>query len=386
MHVLFVLWSGDLERGGGSAVAAKNMIESLLKYKDIDIHVVYGVGTEGSLVNWLAERRIPFTSISGVGFFVWPKCRGLKDLIMYPFTLLRECIDYIMSVHETKRIIKRFKPDIVHVNNSVLYFGVKAADKLNVPVVWHIREYSDFLFDLIPTNRCFMKRVQNHNTISITADISRHYGCADPQRHFVVYDGVMSKRDATYIEKKEDYFLFTGAVTHNKGITDLINAFALYAKKNPKGELWIAGRCNEDTYYNKLQSILAKNKLNERVKFLGFRDDRYQLMQHARASIVPSLFEGFGFITVEAMMNGSLVIGRNSSGTKMIMEATGNSEFLYDNIEELASKMEQIISRDSLFYRDHIIKVQNMALKKFSIERYGDDVYEVYKKILKEKR
>lgn len=384
MKVLFVLWSGDLGRGGGSAVAAKNLIESLFKYNDIDIHVVYGVGTEGSLINWLAEQNIPFTSISGVGFFVWPKCRGLRDFIKYPLTLLRDFINYVMSVHETKRVIKRVKPDIVHVNNSVLNYGIKAADCLKVPSLWHIREYADFDFDfdLIPTKHFFRNRVQKHYTVSITADIMHHWGCTDTKRHCVVHDGVMSKKDVTYIEQKEDYFLFTGAVTHNKGVTDLINAFVLYAKKNPKGELWIAGKYNDESYYNKLQNIITSNSINDRVRFLGFRSDRYELMQRARACIVPSLFEGFGFITVEAMMNGSLVVGRNSSGTKMIMEASGNSEFLYDNIEELASKMEQIISQDSRFYQDHIIKVQNMASKKFSIERYGDDVYKIYKKIL----
>lgn len=382
MRVLFALWYGDLGHGGGSAVAAKNMIESLLKYKNVEIHVVYKAGTEGTLVSWLAERKIPFTSVSGVGLHYWPKVKNLKDLIKFPYICLRHWSYYFLSVHEMKRVIRRVKPDIVHVNNSILCYGIDAADRLKVPSLWHIREYADFDFDLIPTKNLFRKRVQKHYTASITADIKKHWGCTDVKRHFVVHDGVMSKQDVTYIEQKENYFLFTGAVTHNKGVTDLINAFILYAEKNPNGELWIAGTYNDVSYYNKLQDIIKTNNLSNRVKFLGFRSDRYELMQRARACIVPSLFEGFGFITVEAMMNGSLVIGHNSSGTKMIMEACGNSDFLYDNITELASKMEQIISNDCLYYRDHIIQVQNMAADKFSIERYGDEVYGIYCKIL----
>lgn len=385
MKVLFALWYGDLGHGGGSAVAAKNMIESLLKHKDVEMHVVYKAGTEGTLVNWLAERKIPFTSVSGVSLHYWPKIKNLKDFIKFPYICLRNWCYYFLSVHEMKRVIKCVKPDIVHVNNSILCYGIDAADGLNVPSLWHIREYADFDFDLIPTKHLFRKRIQKHYTVSITDDIMHHWGCTDVKRHFVVHDGVMSQKDVTYIEQKEDYFLFTGTVTHNKGVTDLINAFVLYAEKNPKGELWIAGKYNDVAYYNALQDKININKLTNRVKFLGFRSDRYELMQRARACIVPSLFEGFGFITVEAMMNGSLVVGRNSSGTKMIMEASGNSEFLYDNIEELASKMEQIISHDSLFYKDHIIKVQNTAARKFSIERYGDDVYEIYKRIQEEK-
>ena len=39
-------------------------------------------------------------------------------------------------------------------------------------------------------------------------------------------------------------------------------------------------------------------------------------MSKALALFVPSSFEGFGFITVEAMFCGCLVIGRNTGGTK----------------------------------------------------------------------
>ena len=382
MKILFALWSGDLGQGGGSAVAAINMIESLLKYKDIEIHVVYKAGTEGSLVNWLAEHKIPFTSVSGVNFYSWPKIKNLKDLIKFPYLCLRDWSYYFLSVHEMKQVIKRVKPDIVHVNNSVLSYGIKAADGLKVPSLWHIREYADFDFDLIPTKHLFRKRVQKHYTASITADIKHHWGCTDANRHFVVHDGVMSKTDVAYIENKEDYFLFTGAVTHNKGVTDLINAFIIYAKRNSIGELWIAGEYNDKAYYNKLQNIIAYNNLNSRVKFLGFRSDRYELMQRARACVVPSLFEGFGFITVEAMMNGSLVVGRNSSGTKMIMEATGNNEFLFENIIELASKMEHIMNHAPSLFRNHILRVQKIAAENYSIERYGDDIYAIYNTIL----
>ena len=54
----------------------------------------------------------------------------------------------------------------------------------------------------------------------------------------------------------------------------------------------------------------------DNVKFLGIRKDIYSLMKNAMALVVSSPSEGFGFITVEAMLNGCLVIGRNTAGTK----------------------------------------------------------------------
>ena len=70
------------------------------------------------------------------------------------------------------------------------------------------------------------------------------------------------------------------------------------------------------------------------VKFLGFRSDRLDLMYKAKAIIVPSRFEGFGFITVEAIMNGCFVIGHNTGGTSEIAQNC-KSVYLYDTKEDL---------------------------------------------------
>jgi glycosyltransferase involved in cell wall biosynthesis len=42
------------------------------------------------------------------------------------------------------------------------------------------------------------------------------------------------------------------------------------------------------------------------VQFLGFRNDCFDLMYNAKATIVPSRCEGFGFITVEAINAGGM--------------------------------------------------------------------------------
>ena len=62
--------------------------------------------------------------------------------------------------------------------------------------------------------------------------------------------------------------------------------------------------------------------------FLGYRNDIAELMSCARAVIIPSYFEAFGFITAEAMYNGAQVIGFNTAGTKEQM----------DNVEEHLKK------------------------------------------------
>ena len=382
MKILFVVSYGDIAAGAGSSVAVMNLMDSLLNIKGVELHVVYQCSTEGTLTQWMARRNVPFTSIYGVDRYVWPKVNGLKSIAVFPLQLAIKRIYHVISVHQIRRVIREVKPDIVHVNNSILYCGISAADKEHVPSLWHIREYADFDFDLFPSKRIFAQRMRQHYTVAISKDISNHFGLVEPEKHFVVFDGVMKECQTAYVPEKKDYFLFVGSVTKNKGVSDMLAAFSIYVKRHTVGELWIAGNYKRD-YYNEICKFIEESGIKERVKFLGFRNDRYELMKNARALIVPSLFEGFGFITVEGIMNGTIVIGKNVSGTKMIFDEMPDCEFPYLTIEEMANHMETVMAAAPDSFYKRIIRAQELAKKKFSIERYGAEINEIYRIIVK---
>ena len=65
-----------------------------------------------------------------------------------------------------------------------------------------------------------------------------------------------------------------------------------------------------------------------------------------------------------------------------VEEILSSIEILFDNNEDLALKMEQIINSDPKDYTNHIKKTQTLAVEKFSTERYGEEMYRIYAKIL----
>ena len=383
MKIVYALIIGDIGGGGGSNNAVLSIIDNMSQRTDVEPFVVFRSGTEGSFTRWLEEKGIQYELIDGIYFRVWPKVSSFRDLLAFPYRVFdRLVFGHHKAVKKMREIIRREKPDIVHVNNSTLYYGIKAADKEKVASLWHIREYGDFDFDLFPTKRFYKKMLQNHFTVSISDAIAEHFGLTEANKHFVVYDGVMSSKNTAYRKDKKDYFLFVGRVTENKGVTEMLRAFAQYAERSYEGELWIAGRIPESDYEQRIKIFVKEHHIENRVRFLGFRSDRYELMQQARALIVPSLFEGFGFITVEAMMNGCLVIGRNCSGTKMIMGAVDGAALPYDSVAGMATRMLEVMNHNSAFYEGMILKAQHLAAEKYSSERNGDEIYNIYKKIL----
>ena len=131
---------------------------------------------------------------------------------------------------------------------------------------------------------------------------------------------------------------------------------------------------------------MLKQKIHDagcdgKVEFVGHVDNVTDYMKKSRALIVASLSEGFGRMTAEAAFAGCPVIGRNTGGTKEILEATGG--FLFNDEEELLSSMIKMAKLPNEEYFSMIVKAQNIAKELYSEESYVEKVYDVYKKAMK---
>ena len=109
-------------------------------------------------------------------------------------------------------------------------------------------------------------------------------------------------------------------------------------------------------------------------------------MRKAKALIVPSFFEGFGFITAEAMANGCLVIGRDTAGTKEQFD-NGN-EFAgkeiglrFNDNEELVVQMKKAINMSQSELADLIDSAQIIS-RRYTIENNTKKIIAYYKQII----
>src|SRR5690606_8585721 len=176
--------------------------------------------------------------------------------------------------------------------------GHKAAIKCNIPHVWHLREYQDLDFNMrpFPTTKSYLNNLYHSNNyvIAITKGIFEHFELK-PSKSCWIYDGVRLKMQTNFLPIKENFFLFVGSITENKGISELIDAFIQFSKYDNDFELRIIGKITENNYTRSLLIKVNDNHLQDRIKFLGYCNDVHSYMSTATALIVPSKFEGFGF-------------------------------------------------------------------------------------------
>ena len=278
-------------------------------------------------------------------------------------------------------IVREERPVIIHTNVGVIHEGFWVAKRLGIPHVFHIREYQDkdFGWKILPTKKIFCLMLKTSNVITITDALKEYFGLRNSNNAVTIYNGIYSQNRTSLNFPKERYFFCASRISKEKGYIDVISAFARFSISHPNYKLLLAGDGNED-YIKKLKNIIRQHSCEEKIVFLGKINNVYDYMKHARALIVGSYYEGFGRMTAEAAFAGCFVIGRNTGGTKEILDKIEGSKF--ENIEELIAAMNNIAKLQDDEYEKIVNENQNQAVKLFSIEQNRDNTYNFYKKIV----
>ncbi len=125
---------------------------------------------------------------------------------------------------------------------------------------------------------------------------------------------------------KEKIVAFAGRIVRDKGIVELINAFALAAPRMPGWRLVVAGEDRSGLLSSaELRADIAA--LGERLTLLGHVDHAGATALFARAEIAatPAIWrEPFGRTTLEAMAAGCAVVSSGSGGSGEILGDCGS--------------------------------------------------------------
>ena len=110
-----------------------------------------------------------------------------------------------------------------------------------------------------------------------------------------------------------DYVLFVGRLVAQKGIDVLLRAFAVLLREVPEAQLIITGDGGLELYLKRLMRYLG---LHDNVSFIEWKSgsELVTLYQHAQVVVIPSYFEPFGIVALEAMACGRPVIASNVGG------------------------------------------------------------------------
>jgi len=169
--------------------------------------------------------------------------------------------------------------------------------------------------------------------------------------------------------------LFVGRVTYGKGVHILLKAFSALAKQYPDLKLVVAGplsdRFGEEGVSKYARTLMA---YAERVLprgsyvFTGAvdRETLRKLYSIAYVCVLPSHFEAFGMVLIEAMASGCAVIGSDAGGIPdIVVDGYNGLLFRRGDYADLASKLEILIEDKNLR------NAMSANARRYAVERFS---------------
>jgi glycosyltransferase involved in cell wall biosynthesis len=234
----------------------------------------------------------------------------------------------------------------------------------------------------------------------------------------------------------EEFIMYTGSAFPHKNLERLISAFCLLKEHHPKIKLVLVGKREyhskqlekwakryskdfiatsnkrskrtirfsasnvsnntssaqkttvaspKDSSAETKNSTLQRSKQDcyEDIIFTGFIPDEELkwYYQNARAYVFPTLSEGFGLPSLEAMVHGCPVVASNIS---CLPEVNGDAAHYFnpEDIQDIAHKIDEVISNERL--RSKLIKEGYENVKRFSWRRTATIQLSKFKELLNE--
>lgn len=183
--------------------------------------------------------------------------------------------------------------------------------------------------------------------------------------------GVLGKYDL----ERDNYVLFMGRLSPLKGVQYLINAFRAIKKEYRNLKLVIVGTGQFENYLQNLAHGI------EDIVFTGYVDsltDKKLLYENCLAVVVPSLYEGFPMVVLEAMACKKAVVASDVGGIPLLIRHGKNGFLVKPGDSKSLEKFIRILLEDANLRKNMGSFGRRLVEKEFTIDRMVDQTLKVY--------
>jgi glycosyltransferase involved in cell wall biosynthesis len=212
----------------------------------------------------------------------------------------------------------------------------------------------------------------------------------DPNKIRVIYGGghIVPEGEIAYHRRDElrrqfnlpeSYILFVGTLAQRKNVPFLLRSYAQLKKTRqiPHG-LVLAGK--KFLAFDQIEQLIRELEIERDVIITGYVD-AWQiplLYKMADLFVLPTLYEGFGLILLEAMAYGVPVI---STDTSCIREVVGEAGLIVpvDDVPALAQAMLRVLTDAGL--RQSLVQRGTVQAQQFTWERCARETLALYQEL-----
>jgi glycosyltransferase involved in cell wall biosynthesis len=308
---------------------------------------------------------------------------------------IRHHLDFTLP-GRLRSLLQTLKPDIVHTHllHADLY-GLPAARRAAAKAIISSRHNDDKfrgnpLLKII--NRTMMHHA--HRVIVISGALASfverveglpaekivtiHYGLEAPPRATANSARERARDELGYGPSEQIVGIF-GRLIEQKGVDVLLDAFVQVRTQHPNAKLLIVGDGRDHAALEAQAQALG---LQEAAQFTGWVDQAQYLMPACDIITVPSRWEGFGLVTLEAMgWARPLVASRTSALPEIIVDGETGLLVLPEDSKALAKSINQLLAEpDTAIQMGHA--GYERLVEHFSVEKMVCATLDLYQLLL----
>jgi len=294
--------------------------------------------------------------------------------------LLKNYLFFLPSLLKAYKILKKEKPDLIHLNSTCLFVFAIAAKILNIPVIVHVREPLRNGLWGAPLRFFNKKNVTGIIAIS-NFDLASLRIKSQKLVFQVIYNFVEkfsriknnddSFRRSLGIAKNDVVFLYLARFAKGNGWEELINMAGSLVAKNEHVHFILAGA---DEKFNK-SKYETKN-----IHIIPFQQDVNTLLNSADIYVCPFTEPHFARGVIEASAFSLPIIGADIGGVNELVlhDKTG---YLYEDGKGFIEYAEHLVSRSDV--RKEMGEAGYLfAQDKFEMSKNLKTTYALYEKVL----
>ncbi|RKT57194.1 glycosyltransferase family 4 protein [Saccharothrix australiensis] len=264
-------------------------------------------------------------------------------------------------------LLRGWRPDVVHAHDwLVTHAAVALAEEAGVPLVAtvHATEAGRHSGWLSQTLNQQVHSVEwwlaNRADALITCSSAMrtevaHLFEVDPDGITVIHNGIEPRRwrvrpadvaaaRAAHSPDGAPLLLFFGRLEWEKGVQDLIAALPRVRRAHRGARLVVAG---EGTHGEWLVEQARKHKVRRAVDFAGHLPDRSlaALLAAADAVVLPSRYEPFGIVALEAAAAGAPLVASTAGGLgEVVLNGVTGLSFAPGDVDALAAAVRSVLA------------------------------------------
>ncbi|ONI38077.1 hypothetical protein AN396_11695 [Candidatus Epulonipiscium fishelsonii] len=299
----------------------------------------------------------------------WIIARSLNKPVLFPLALQQ---------------LNKENIDLIHSNSSVTYIGSYLSKKLNIPHIWHLREYGKpdynlkFVYPLKYVKRIFN---QSKSVIVISKSIYKYYSPIISKNILkLIYNGIdIRDYNKIFISHQNIQFCIVGGISKEKNQLEILKATKILKERGLTNfKLHLIGNGSEK-YIKELKHFIKTNHLQQFVRWWDYQENVQPILKKMDVGIMSSKKEAFGRVTIEYMANYMPVIA-TSEGANPELVINNFNGFLYKvgNAKELSNNMEKLITNPKMI-ETLGNNAFNWANENFNMEKNTYEIYKLYR-------